>query len=66
LQRLNVERNLTVLLVTHEHDIAEYGTRIIAFRDGRIVDDHPVQRRRSAALETAMLDARPEREPALA
>ena len=54
-QRLNVERNLTVLLVTHEHDIAEYGTRIIGFRDGRVVKDYPVAHRRSAAHEIALL-----------
>jgi putative ABC transport system ATP-binding protein len=47
-QRLNVERGLTVLLITHERDIAEYGTRIISFRDGQIVSDHPVPRRRMA------------------
>ena len=40
-QRLNAERGITVLLITHEHDIAEYGTRTIAFRDGRIVSDAP-------------------------
>jgi len=32
--RLNLERNLTVLLVTHQHDIADDGTRIVSFRDG--------------------------------
>ncbi len=41
-QRLNKERGITVLLITHEIDIAEYGTRIIRFRDGRIVADTPV------------------------
>ena len=41
-QRLNVERGITVLLITHERDIAEYATRIIACRDGLIVSDHPV------------------------
>jgi len=61
-QRLNLERRLTVLLVTHEHDIAEYGTRIIAFRDGRIVADGPVIERRSAARELALVpdEAEPE------
>ena len=34
-QRLNVERGITVLLITHEMDIAEYGTRLVRFRDGR-------------------------------
>src|SRR5258705_7147299 len=38
-QRLNVERGITVLLITHEHDIAEYGTPIISCRDGQIVSD---------------------------
>ena len=42
-QRLNLERGITVLLITHEQDIAEYGTRIIACRDGHIVSDHPVE-----------------------
>ena len=39
-QRLNDERGITVLLITHEHDIAEYGTRVVTFRDGRIVSRH--------------------------
>jgi putative ABC transport system ATP-binding protein len=54
-QRLNKERGITVLLITHEHDIAEYGTRIIRFRDGRIVADNAVPRRRNAADELAAL-----------
>ncbi len=41
-QRLNRERGITVLVITHEHDIAEYGTRIIACRDGQIIKDQPV------------------------
>ncbi len=54
-QRLNKERGITVLLITHEMDIAEYGTRIIRFRDGRIVADSAVARRRNAADELAAL-----------
>jgi putative ABC transport system ATP-binding protein len=50
-QRLNLERGITVLLITHERDIAEYGTRIISFRDGQIVSDQPVTRRRMAEDE---------------
>src|SRR5262249_56606559 len=38
-QRLNIERGITVLLITHEVDIAEYGTRIVTFRDGLVVAD---------------------------
>ena len=40
-QRLN-ELGLTVILVTHERDIAQYATRQIVFRDGKIVSDTPV------------------------
>jgi putative ABC transport system ATP-binding protein len=54
-QRLNQERGITVLLITHEHDIAEYGTRIISCRDGHIVTDHPVEHRRSADEELKAL-----------
>jgi putative ABC transport system ATP-binding protein len=54
-QRLNKERGITVLLITHEHDIAEYGTRIISCRDGHIVSDKPVEHRRSADEELKAL-----------
>jgi putative ABC transport system ATP-binding protein len=54
-QRLNKERGITVLLITHEMDIAEYGTRLVRFRDGRIVADQPVLHRRNAAEELAAL-----------
>ena len=54
-QRLNQERGITVLLITHEADIAEYGTRLIRFRDGRVVADQPVLHRRNAADELAAL-----------
>jgi putative ABC transport system ATP-binding protein len=54
-QRLNKERGITVLLITHEVDIAEYGTRLIRFRDGRIVADQAVLHRRNAEDELAAL-----------
>jgi len=54
-QRLNQERGITVLLITHEHDIAEYGTRIISCRDGHIVSDIAVEHRRSADEELKAL-----------
>jgi putative ABC transport system ATP-binding protein len=47
-QRLNRERNLTVILVTHEPDIAQYADRIIQFRDGRIRRDFAVENRKDA------------------
>jgi len=39
LVRLNQESGITVILVTHEREIAEYGRRLIVFRDGRVVSD---------------------------
>lgn len=53
-QRLNRERGITVLLITHEPDIAEYASRVIAFRDGLIVSDRPVEHRRFAEGEQAV------------
>jgi putative ABC transport system ATP-binding protein len=38
-QRLNRERAITVVLVTHEPDIATYAQRVITFRDGRVMAD---------------------------
>jgi len=55
LQRLNRERGITIILITHEHDIAEYGQRVVTFRDGRVVTDVPVERRRDATAELAAL-----------
>ena len=54
-QRLNIERGITVVLITHEHDIAEYGTRMVSFRDGLVVTDRAVVTRRAAADELANL-----------
>ncbi len=54
-QRLNRERGITVVLITHEHDIAEYGTRIVQFRDGQVVADRAVTERRDARDELAAL-----------
>jgi putative ABC transport system ATP-binding protein len=56
-QRLNQERGITVVLITHEIDIAEYGTRTVTFRDGQVVADRAVARRRIADAELAALPA---------
>jgi len=54
-QQLNREQGITVMLITHEMDIAEYGTRLIRFRDGRVVADQKVVHRRNADEELAAL-----------
>ena len=54
LQALN-ERGLTIVLVTHEPDIASYAQRQILFRDGRVVSDEPVLAPRQARIEWAEL-----------
>ena len=54
-QRLNIERGITIILITHEIDIAEYGTRLIRFRDGRIQLDQKITNRRDADKELAAL-----------
>jgi len=56
-QRLNAEKGITIVLVTHEPDIAEYATRIVGFRDGRVRLDRPVQVRREAAEELRRYEA---------
>ncbi len=55
-QELN-DKGITILLVTHEHDIADYARRIVEVRDGRILRDHPVTARRSAARDLRNFDA---------
>jgi putative ABC transport system ATP-binding protein len=54
-QRLNQERGITIILITHEMDIAEHGTRFIRFRDGKIQIDQKITKRRNAAEELAAL-----------
>lgn len=49
LQRLNMEYGLTVVLVTHEPDIAQYAKRVMEFRDGKIKRDVAVTNRLIAA-----------------
>ena len=49
-QELN-DQGITIVLVTHEPDVAEYAKRIVEVRDGRIRRDHAVEGRRSAAQD---------------
>jgi putative ABC transport system ATP-binding protein len=50
-QRLKDERGITIVLITHEPQVAEYGSRIIRFKDGQVVSDQPNASRRAAASE---------------
>jgi putative ABC transport system ATP-binding protein len=49
-QQLN-ERGITVIMVTHEPDIAAYAKRNVMMRDGVILDDHLVSQRANAASQ---------------
>ena len=51
-QRLNDE-GITVVLVTHELDIAQYCRRMVVMKDGRLILDQPVRKRRTATVELA-------------
>ena len=51
-QRLN-DGGKTVVLITHEPDIAEYARRIVVFRDGRVVEDRASEQRRATGAERA-------------
>ena len=54
-QQLN-EQGITIVVVTHEPDVAVYATRIVQLRDGQICRDAPVTNRRSAARDLEELD----------
>jgi putative ABC transport system ATP-binding protein len=62
-QELN-DQGITVILVTHEPDVAQYAKRIIEMRDGQIRRDHPVEDRHIATADLAALDATPSLEEA--
>ncbi|HVX40435.1 MAG TPA: ABC transporter ATP-binding protein [Gemmatimonadaceae bacterium] len=56
-QELN-DQGITIVLVTHEPEVAQYAKRVVEVRDGRIIRDHPVMTRRRAADDLAALDAK--------
>jgi putative ABC transport system ATP-binding protein len=45
-QALNDE-GITIVLVTHEHDIAEHAKRVVTFKDGNVLSDQPIATRRA-------------------
>jgi putative ABC transport system ATP-binding protein len=57
-QELNDEGK-TVVLITHEQDISEHARRIVTFRDGKVLSDVPVSKRRHAARPAAREGATP-------
>ena len=52
-QRLRMERGITIILITHDHDIAEYGSRVVSFKDGHVVSDSKNETWREASRELA-------------
>ncbi|HEU4563203.1 MAG TPA: ABC transporter ATP-binding protein [Gemmatimonadaceae bacterium] len=62
-QELN-DAGITIVLVTHEPDIARYAKRIVEVRDGRIRRDHPVAERHDAAADLRELAAAGEEDEA--
>jgi len=56
LQQLNA-RGMTVVVVTHERDIADFAHRVVTFRDGRVVEDHRVDQPKDAAALAVQMRA---------
>jgi len=54
-QKLKDERGITIVLITHEHDVAAYGSRIVTFRDGQILSDVANESRRLAVDEISVM-----------
>jgi putative ABC transport system ATP-binding protein len=59
-QRLHTDHGLTIVLVTHERDIAQYASRLVTVLDGRIRSDEPVVSRRIASVDLAAMAAETE------
>jgi putative ABC transport system ATP-binding protein len=56
-QQLNRDEGLTIILVTHEPDIAAFMTRSLVFKDGRLISDQPIATPLDAARALAELPA---------
>jgi putative ABC transport system ATP-binding protein len=54
-QQLN-DRGITVVMVTHEPDIAAYAKRNVVMRDGKVLNDSVVAERRNAAHEQGVVE----------
>src|SRR5216117_3080531 len=58
MQTLNEQQGITVMLVTHEPDIAQYAKRVIVFKDGLVIEDRPVLNRMLAPGVVARQEGR--------
>jgi len=56
-QRLNREMGITLVLVTHEPDIAQYAKRVVVFKDGKINSDYDIEDQRDATEELKNMPA---------
>jgi putative ABC transport system ATP-binding protein len=57
------DQGITIVMVTHEPDVAQYCKRVVDVRDGRIKHDHPVEDRHNAAADLReLLETEPEDE----
>jgi putative ABC transport system ATP-binding protein len=54
-QKLN-DDGMTIVMVTHELDVAQFSRRMVVMRDGKVVSDTPVSKRLNAANELARLN----------
>jgi putative ABC transport system ATP-binding protein len=57
-QSLKESRGITIVLITHEPEVAAYGSRIVAFKDGVVVSDQMNDRRRTARAEIVEMPLR--------
>jgi putative ABC transport system ATP-binding protein len=55
IQKMNIDRGITVVMVTHERDLALYCRRSIRIKDGQIIEDSQVSDRRNASEDLAAL-----------
>jgi len=62
IQRLNREKGITVIMVTHDKDIAYYCRRLILLKDGHVVEDTRLDHQRDAAADLAALTEKAEAE----
>lgn len=55
LQDLQARRGITIVLITHDRQVAEYASRIVTLRDGRVIEDRRNEHPRRAVEERANL-----------